>query len=220
MKRTERAHLIAQALDQLYPTAHCELNFSNPLQLLIATILSAQCTDAVVNQVTPHLFSKYPDAKAYAQAPLKELENDIRKIGLYRNKAKNIQSCCAILVERYQGQVPSDLQSLIELPGVGRKTANVILGNAFNINAGFVVDTHIARLSKRWRLTRHHQPEKIERDLIRLFPQESWTRLSHQIIWHGRRCCKARRPLCHLCSLASLCPSAFSEFQNRSHQNV
>ncbi len=209
MKRSERASLIAKELERLYPDARCELNFSNPLELLVATILSAQCTDVLVNKVTPQLFKKYSTADHYARVPLAQLENDIRAIGLFRAKAKNIQSACKIISEKYAGEVPNSLESLIQLPGVGRKTANVVLGNAFNIASGFVVDTHIQRLSRRWKLTQHTAPEKIERDLIKLFPKESWTKLSHQIIWHGRRCCKARNPLCQSCTLSPICPSAY-----------
>jgi endonuclease-3 len=208
MKRSERASLIAQELERLYPDAHCELNFSSPLELLVATILSAQCTDVLVNKVTPIIFKKYPTALDYVQVPISELEDDIRQIGLFRSKAKNIHATCRILLENHQGQVPNSLEALIKLPGVGRKTANVVLGNAFNIASGFVVDTHIHRLSRRWKLTQHDTPEKIERDLMKLFPKKSWTKLSHQIIWHGRRCCKARHPLCESCSLNAICPSA------------
>jgi endonuclease-3 len=211
MKRSELAHLIAKELDLLYPDAHCELNYQSPLQLLIATILSAQCTDVLVNKVTPALFKKYPSAADYARVSVDELENDIRKIGLFRSKAKNIHAACQILVKNYQGQVPNSLDRLITLPGVGRKTANVVLGNAFHIPSGFVVDTHIHRLSRRWKLTRHDTPGKIEQDLMKLFPKESWIRLSHQIIWHGRRICKARSPLCQSCSISLICPSAFKE---------
>jgi endonuclease-3 len=208
MKRAERARLIAEELDRLYPDARCELNFTSPLELLIATILSAQCTDVLVNKVTPYVFKKYPTAGHYARAPLVELENDIRSIGLFRAKAKNIQAACKIICEKYGGEVPNSLEALTQLPGVGRKTANVVLGNAYNLNDGFVVDTHIHRLSRRWKLTQHHAPEKIERDLMKLFPKEHWTKLSHQIIWHGRRRCKARNPQCEACSLNSICPSA------------
>lgn len=191
----------------VYPDAHCELNFENPLQLLIATILSAQCTDKQVNIVTESLFKKYRSALEFADAPIEELENDIRRIGLFRSKAKNIKACCQKLVEQYRGEVPKDMDALTSLAGVGRKTANVVLGNAFDINIGVVVDTHVSRLSQRFRLTSAKTPEKIELDLQKLVSNEQWAMLSHWLIWHGRRRCYARKPDCEQCELSSLCPS-------------
>lgn len=201
-----RTHKITAALEKTYPGAHCELNFKNPLQLLVATILSAQCTDKRVNLVTTGLFKKYPDAPAFASATLGELETDIRSTGFYKNKARNIKSACADILAKHGGKVPSSMAELIELGGVGRKTANVVLGNAFDINVGVVVDTHIARLSHRLSLTSHRDPEKIEKDLMVLVPQAKWTLFSHLIIWHGRRRCTARKPDCANCEVLSLCP--------------
>jgi endonuclease-3 len=201
-----RARKIISALERAYPNAHCELNHSNPLELLVATILSAQCTDKRVNLVTPGLFKKYRSAKDFADANLPELENDIRSTGFYKNKARNIKSACADIVARHGGQVPQSMEELIQLGGVGRKTANVVLGNAFGINVGVVVDTHIARLSHRLGFTRHRAPEKIEPDLMALVPQDQWTLFSHLLIWHGRRRCPARKPDCAGCEIAGLCP--------------
>ena len=203
-----RADLIQERLRQTYPNAHCELNYRNPLELLIATILSAQCTDKQVNIVTAQLFQKYRSAGDYVQTLPAELEQDLRAIGLYRNKARNIQACCRKLVEEHQGNVPASMEHLIELRGVGRKTANVVLGNAFNQNHGIVVDTHVARLSQRLGLSTENFPEKIETALQKLVPLENWTLFSHWLIWHGRRCCGARRPDCPHCVLRDLCPSA------------
>jgi endonuclease-3 len=203
----QRALRIIRGLEATYPEAHCELTYSNPLELLVATILSAQCTDRQVNIVTPELFKKYRAADDYAQAPPAEFEAAIRRIGLYRNKAKNIQAACRKLVEEHGGLVPRTMDQLIELPGVGRKTANVILGNAYNISVGIVVDTHVARLSDRLRLTRHSAPEKIEMDLQKLTPPDKWTVLSHLLIWHGRRRCYARNPDCAHCEIYGDCPT-------------
>ena len=203
-----RLRSISAALKQAYPTAHCELNYSKPLELLIATILSAQCTDKQVNLVTAELFKKHRSAADFANAPLAELENDIRRIGFFRNKAKNIKSCCRRLVEHHLGEVPRTMEELTALDGVGRKTANVVLGNAFNVNVGVVVDTHVSRLSQRLGLTKQQTPEKIEQDLMKLVPQEHWTMFSHWLIWHGRRRCSARKPDCASCELRALCPSA------------
>lgn len=200
----EKVRTILSLLDQSYPQAECSLDFTNPLELLIATILAAQCTDKRVNQITPALFKKYPTAQAYAEAPLQELEEDIRPSGFYHNKAKNIRACCRILHERLGGHVPSDMDSLIQLPGIGRKTANVILGNVFNI-PGIVVDTHVGRVSQRLGLTAHKDPEKIERDLMALLPQERWIRFSHQLVRHGREICVARGPRCSICPLLRYC---------------
>jgi endonuclease-3 len=207
--REARCAEILRRLDAAYPNAHCELNFTNPLELLIATILSAQCTDKQVNVVTGDLFKKYKSAADYANVPLAELEYDIRAIGLYRNKAKNIQACCQALVEKHDGKVPASMEELVQLGGVGRKTANVVLGNAFDINVGVVVDTHVARLSGRLDFTRETKPEKIETALQTLAPREQWTMVSHWLIWHGRRRCFARNPDCGGCEVKDLCPSAF-----------
>jgi endonuclease-3 len=203
-----RTRAVIDGLKSAYPDAHCELNFTNPLELLIATILSAQCTDKQVNIVTESLFQKYRSAADFANAPLAELEQDVRRIGLYRNKAKNIQACCRALVEQHGGEVPRTMAELTALAGVGRKTANVVLGNAFNLNVGVVVDTHVARLSERLGLSRATTPEKIERDLMKLVPQDDWAMLSHWLIWHGRRRCAARKPDCPHCEILALCPSA------------
>jgi endonuclease III len=204
--KAARVKNIIAGLTAAYPDAHCELHHSNPLELLIATILSAQCTDKRVNIVTADLFKKYRSAADFARADLAALEAAIRTTGFFRNKAKSIRACCRSLVEKHGGEVPRTMEALRELGGVGRKTANVVLGNAFNINAGVVVDTHVARLSGRLGLTRETEPEKIERDLIRLVPQEQWTLFSHWLIWHGRRRCYARNPDCPNCEIRALCP--------------
>jgi len=205
-QRVARTENIIAALRATYPDAHCELNYSNPLELLIATILSAQCTDKRVNIVTKDLFAKYRSARDYAGADLKELENDVKTTGFFRNKAKNIQACCRALVEKHGSEVPRTMDELTALGGVGRKTANVVLGNAFNINVGVVVDTHVARLSHRLGLTRETTPEKIEEDLQKLIPQDQWCLFSHLLIWHGRRRCLARLPDCPRCEVKDLCP--------------
>jgi endonuclease-3 len=207
--KAARCAEVLRRLDAAYPDAHCELNHTNPLELLIATILSAQCTDKQVNIVTAELFKKYKTAADYANAPLPELEQDLRAIGLFRNKAKNIQACCRTLIEHHAGEVPANMEALVQLGGVGRKTANVVLGNAFNINEGVVVDTHVARLSGRLDFTRETKPEKIEAALQTLVPREQWTMVSHWLIWHGRRRCFARNPDCPGCEVKELCPSAF-----------
>ncbi len=207
-RRPHHALAILETLCATYPDAHCELLFRNPFELLIATILSAQCTDVRVNMVTPALFAKYPDAPRMAAASQEDIETLIRSTGFYRNKAKNIRAASAALVEKHDGQVPRELDALTVLPGVGRKTANVVLGNAYGIEAGIVVDTHVARLGKRLGLTKHTDPVKIERDLIRVIPQKDWTLWSHLLIWHGRRRCYARKPDCPHCELAPICPSA------------
>ena len=203
----QRAEALCEKLPRVYPDAHCELDFSNPLELLIATILSAQCTDVQVNKVTPAVFKKYRTAHDYAEANPTEFEHDLKAIGLYRAKAKNIRACCKILVDKYGGKVPATMEELVELPGVGRKTANVVLGNAFGKNVGVVVDTHVARLSARLGLTRQTDPKKIEPVLMKLVPQKDWTLFSHWLIFHGRRRCKAVRPDCPNCELTDLCPS-------------
>ncbi len=205
--KRERLGKIIAGLKQTYPDAHCELNYRNPLQLMVATILSAQCTDKQVNIVTKDLFKKYKKAADFTNVPLEELQNDIRRIGLFRNKAKSIQNACCALVEHHKGKVPNTMAELVALAGVGRKTANVILGNAFGINEGVVVDTHVARLCERLRITSAKTPEKIEKDLVKLVPQEHWTMFSHWIIWHGRRRCDARKPDCPDCEIRKLCPS-------------
>jgi len=204
--RQARAQKIYAALARTYPDAHCELNFSNPLELLVATILSAQCTDKRVNIVTAELFKKYRAADDYARAPQAELESAIRTTGFFRNKAKSLKSCCSAIIEKHGGKVPATMEELTSLGGVGRKTANVVLGNAFGTNIGVVVDTHVARLSARLGLSRQTDPEKIEQDLMKLAPQKDWTLLSHWLIWHGRRRCAARNPDCSNCELLKLCP--------------
>jgi endonuclease-3 len=206
--RMDRTRRIIAGLKRTYPQAHCELVFSNPLELLVATILSAQCTDNQVNLVTADLFRKYRTARDYAQAAPADLENGIRRLGFFRNKAKNIRACCQALVERHGGEVPRTMEALTALAGVGRKTANVVLGNAFGINAGVVVDTHVARLSNRLGLTPQQDPVKIEQDLMKLVPREDWTLFSHWLIWHGRRRCGARKPDCGTCEIRALCPTA------------
>jgi endonuclease-3 len=201
-----RLKKIISALKKTYPDAHCELNYSNPLELLVATILSAQANDKQVNIVTGPLFKKYRTAADYANADPAAFEQDIKSIGLFRNKAKNIQAAARKLLEHHAGNVPASMDALVELNGVGRKTANVVLGNAFNINCGVVVDTHVTRLSNRLGLTRENTPEKIERALMKLVPQNEWTLFSHWLIWHGRRRCFARSPDCPDCELKQLCP--------------
>jgi endonuclease-3 len=204
--KKKRAMKIIAALQRTYPNAHCELNFSNPLQLLVATILSAQCTDRRVNLVTAELFKKYRSAKDFADADISELENDVRSTGFYKNKAKNIKACCAALVENFGGEVPRTMDELHALAGVGRKTANVVLGNAFGINVGVVVDTHVTRLCNRLGLTKQMDAVKLEQELMRLVPQKDWTLFSHWLIWHGRRRCDARKPDCADCEIRKLCP--------------
>jgi endonuclease III len=204
--KKERAKKICAALQRTYPAAHCELNFSNPLQLLVATILSAQCTDKRVNIVTTELFKKYRSAKDFADAPLAEIEAAVRTTGFFRNKAKNIQACCAALVEKFGGEVPRTMDELHALAGVGRKTANVVLGNAFDINVGVVVDTHVTRLCNRLGLVKGTDAVKLEQELMQLVPQNDWTLFSHWLIWHGRRRCAARNPDCANCEILKLCP--------------
>ena len=195
-------------LARTYPDAHCELDFTSPLELLIATILSAQCTDKRVNIVTKELFRVCRTAADYVKLPVEQLEDLIKTAGFYRSKAKNIRACCAALVENHGGKVPKTMEELHALAGVGRKTANVVLGNAFDINVGVVVDTHVQRLSSRLGLTKKTDPVKIEQDLMKLVPQEKWTLFSHWLIWHGRRRCYARKPDCPGCELREICPSA------------
>jgi len=207
MSARERVAQLVQVFPEIYPGAHCELDFKNPLQLLIATILSAQCTDKRVNLVTPALFTKYPTAKDYAKAPVAELEKAIKSTGFFRSKTKSIRAATAMIAERYGGRVPDTMEQLRELAGVGRKTANVVLGNAFGKDEGIVVDTHVTRLSHRLRLTKQTDAEKIERDLMKLVPRKRWTIWSHWLIWHGRRRCFARKPDCSQCEIFRLCPS-------------
>jgi len=202
---TQTGNLL-KTLKETYPGAKCELDFSNPLQMLIATILSAQCTDKRVNQITPALFKRYHSAKDFAEASLEELEDLIRTAGFYHNKAKNIKSCCQVLCEKFKGTVPDTLTELVQLPGVGRKTANVVLSNSFNKNEGIAVDTHVQRLSKRLKLSLEATPEAIEQELMKLVPQSEWGQLSHALILHGRRCCTARCPKCMECALEKFCP--------------
>jgi endonuclease-3 len=197
---------VVRALGREYPEAKCSLDFQTPLELLVATILSAQCTDQRVNMVTPALFRKYPSAAHFAAAPLAELEKAVQTTGFFRNKAKSIQAACRVLVEQYEGQVPREIEQLVELPGVGRKTANVILGTAFGIAAGIVVDTHVARVSRRLGLTRQKDPVKIEQDLMAVVPRSQWVAFSHRMIQHGRRRCVARNPKCDACPLRFICP--------------
>ena len=203
----ERVAKLLKAWPKIYPNAHCELNFRNPLELLVATILSAQCTDKRVNMVTPALFKKYRTAKDYANASQSEFEKAIRSTGFYRSKTKSILGAMRAIAEEYRGKVPDTMEKLNALPGVGRKTANVVLGNAFHKNEGIVVDTHVIRLSQRLGLTKHKDAEKIERDLMKLVPRAHWTDWSHWLIWHGRRRCYARKPDCSNCEVFHLCPS-------------
>ena len=203
-----RVAQILEGLARTYPDAHCELVFKNPLQLLIATILSAQCTDKQVNIVTASLFKKYRSASHYAKVSQEELESDIRRIGLFRSKARNIRKCCRKLIDRHSGKVPKTMDDLIDLDGVGRKTANVVLGNAYGLDEGIVVDTHVKRLAMRLGWSQASTPEKVELDLIKIVDSGKWTMLSHWLIWHGRRQCSARKPLCENCSISHLCPSA------------
>ena len=205
----EQIRAITTELRHLYPEAKCSLNFSNPLELLIATQLSAQCTDERVNIVTRDLFQKYRSVEDYATVSQEEFEQDIRSTGFYRNKAKNIRAACQRIISYYDGEVPRTMADLLSLPGVARKTANVVLGNAFGIVEGFVVDTHIGRLARRFGWTTDEDPVKVEQDLMRLTPREDWLDLSHLMIFHGRAICQARKPLCEQCSLTKLCPSAF-----------
>src|SRR4028118_203215 len=207
--KQQRALEILIHLKRLYPEAPCTLNYETPVQLLVATILSAQCTDERVNLVTPALFQQFPDAAALADANIEELQTLVRSTGFYRNKAKNIQAACRLLVEKYGGQVPKRMEQLLELPGVARKTANVVLGHAYGINMGVTVDTHVKRLSYRLGLTEQTDPIRVERDLMPLLPQEDWENWSIRLIYHGRAVCKARKPECDRCVLADLCPSAY-----------
>lgn len=209
----EQIRAITTELRRIYPDAKCSLDFSNPLELLVATQLSAQCTDERVNLVTHDLFQKYRSAEDYVMVSQEELEQDIRSTGFYRNKAKNIRAACQLLITNYDGEVPSTMADLLKLPGVARKTANVVLGNAFGIIEGFVVDTHIGRLARRFGWTTNEDPVKVEQDLMRLVPAPDWLDLSHLMIFHGRAICQSRKPLCQRCTLSKLCPSAFHIIQ-------
>lgn len=204
----QRAIEILARLKRLYPDATCSLNYSTPVQLLVATILSAQCTDERVNKVTPALFDRFPDAESLAIADLVELENLVRSTGFYRNKAKNIQAACRMIVSEFDSVVPNQMEQLLKLPGVARKTANVVLGHAYGINVGVTVDTHVKRLSERLGLTQAKDPVRIEQDLMVLLPQPDWENWSIRLIYHGRAICKARSPVCIACELADLCPTA------------
>jgi len=203
-----RVGQIIRALKKTYPQATCALNHASPFELLIATILSAQCTDERVNIVTATLFRKYRKPEDYGVVSREELERDINSVTFFRNKAKSIQEASRLLVEKHNGQVPQTLEDLVELPGVGRKTANVVLGTAFGIPTGVVVDTHVSRLSQRLGLTTNKQPEKIEADLIEILSKKDWIDFSHRLIWHGRRVCQARKPMCEKCGLEKFCPSS------------
>lgn len=205
--KQKRVKKILSLMPKMYPNAHCALHHSNAYELLIATILSAQCTDERVNGVTKTLFANYPTLASYAEAPLSKLEEAVRTTGFFRSKAKNIQTTARILIEKYDSKVPRSLEALTELAGVGRKTANVVLGNAFGIASGVVVDTHVRRLSNRLGLTKSQNPEIIERDLMKLIPEKDWVMWPHWLITHGRQICKARSPKCDLCRLSAYCPS-------------
>ena len=206
--RAERLKKILPTLARVYGDAHCALVHHNALELLVSTILSAQCTDQRVNSVTSSLFKKYPTAKSLAGGDLRTLEQGIRPTGFFRNKAKSIQGAARLILEKYGGKVPSTMEELLELPGVARKTANVVLGTWFRKAEGIVVDTHVHRISRRLQLTREDDPKKIEQDLMKLLPREEWINFSHRLIWHGRRICAARKPKCGECPIAGECPSA------------
>jgi len=212
MKRDNKTSVlkIIKLLEKEHPDAKIALNYTNPLKLLVATILSAQCTDKRVNIVTKTLFKKYRKAEDYANADLEELEEDIRPTGFYRNKTRNIKKCCQILVERFNSQVPKTMEEMLELPGVARKTANIVLSNAYGVIEGIAVDTHVRRVAKRLGLTEHEDPNKIEKDLMKIVPKTHWKRITDLQILHGRRICEARKPKCGICVLNEFCPSAFT----------
>jgi endonuclease-3 len=212
--KKQRAPEILAQLKCLYPGATCSLNYETPVQLLVATILSAQCTDERVNKVTPALFDRFPDAYSLAGCDREELESLIRSTGFYRNKAKNIQGACQLIVKEYGGEVPKQMEELLKLPGVARKTANVVLAHAYGIIVGVTVDTHVKRLSNRLGLTKQADPIKIEQDLMKLVPQPEWENLSIHLIFHGRAICKARKPDCDVCTLADLCPASTEQLSN------
>jgi endonuclease III len=202
----KHARRLIRHLQQHYPDPQCALTHDSPLQLLVATILSAQCTDVRVNMVTPALFARFPDAAALAEAPLAEIEKLIQSTGFFRNKAKNIKAACQAIVEQHGGEIPRELDALVQLPGVGRKTANVVLGSGFGIPSGVVVDTHVGRLSLRLGLTKQRDPDKVEQELMKLIPQDHWIDFSHELILHGRAICDARKPKCEACPLLPHCP--------------
>lgn len=205
-KASRYAAQVLHLLQQEYPDAHCELDWETPLQLLVATILSAQCTDVRVNIVTKELFQKYSAPEDYLVVPEEELQNDIRSTGFFRNKTRSIRGACARIIEEFHGEVPRTMEELLTLPGVARKTANVILGTAFNVASGIVVDTHVLRLSYRIGLSKEKDPQKVEKDLIKLFPKDQWISAGQTIVWHGRRVCYARKPNCGGCTLQEICP--------------
>ncbi len=207
-QRLDRAVAILPILKKAYPNAHCSLDHHDPLQLIVATILSAQCTDDRVNLVTKNLFKKYRTARDYAKAPAEQMEQDIKSTGFYRNKTKAIRAMAQSLIEKHGGKVPGTMEALVDLAGVGRKTANVVLGNAFGKNEGVVVDTHVGRLAGRLKLTRHTDPVKIEQDLMQVIPREDWALFAHLMIYHGRAICQARKPRCPECPIRDYCPSA------------
>lgn len=210
IKTETKVSKIIELLEKKYPDTKIALKYKNPLELLVATILSAQCTDKRVNTVTKTLFNKYRTIEDFANANLDELEQDIRSTGFYRNKARNIKRCCQILIERFNSQVPEKMEQMIELPGVGRKTANIVLSKAYDVIEGIAVDTHVRRVAKRLGLTCHTEPGKIERDLMEIVTKEKWVRITDLLIFHGRRICGARKPKCEICILNKLCPSAFA----------
>ena len=210
MTEQERVSELMTRLHQMYPDAKCSLDFTKPLELLVATILAAQCTDERVNQVTATLFKKYRTAQDYASAPLQQLEQDLRQINFYRNKAKHVREACAILVARHGGQVPQSMQELLALPGVARKTANVVLGNAYSLVQGVIVDTHVGRISRRLGLSSSDDPVKTEQELMKKLPHQDWLDFTHLLIYHGRAICQARKPLCQQCALVDLCPTGFA----------
>lgn len=207
LTKKRRALLILECLKRLYPEAPCSLDYDNPLQLLIATMLSAQCTDARVNMVTPALFKRFPTVTDYAEAEVSEIESYVRSTGFYRNKAKNIRAACERILTDFGGEVPQSMEALTSLPGVARKTANVVLAHAFGINAGVTVDTHVKRITNRLGLTKHDAPVKIEQDLMKLLPQPDWENWSIRLVYHGRAVCDARNPACERCQLAPWCPT-------------
>jgi endonuclease III len=208
LTKKQRAREILTRLKHLYPDAQCSLNYETPVQLLVATILSAQCTDERVNQVTPALFERFPDAAAIAAAPLEVIEQLVHSTGFYRNKARNLQAACQRIMMEFEGEVPNSMEQLLTLPGVARKTSNVVLAHAYGINAGVTVDTHVKRLSHRLGLTKQTDPVKVEQDLMKLLPQPDWENWSIRLIYHGRATCMARKPDCDRCELADLCTSA------------
>jgi endonuclease III len=215
LTKKQRALEILSRIQHLYPDATCSLDYATPVQLLVATILSAQCTDERVNKVTPGLFSKFPDAESLANADLTELEELVRSTGFYRNKAKNIQGACRMIVEDFNSVVPNKMEDLLKLPGVARKTANVVLAHAYGINAGVTVDTHVKRLSQRLGLTKNTEPVGIEKDLMKLLPQPDWENWSIRLIYHGRAVCKARSPSCDICKLVDLCDMNLSDAKSQ-----